>query len=390
MPSQEVLARFESRFGGPPDYVVRAPGRVNLIGDHTDYTSGLVLPIAIDRALWVAAHITDEPIVEVHSAHFDQSVRIALGDVAADHTAPWSSYVVGVITLLLRQGIALRGVQLWIGGDLAPGAGLASSAALEVGVALAMLHSADVKRSPVALATLCREAEQEFAQSPCGIMDQLCCTSARAGHALLIDCRSMTTQQIPLNLDNAVVAVIDSGVQHSISGSEYAARRRECSAALATIQSIDPSVRSLRDVTEDRIASCAEHLDDTLVQRIRHVATENARVAQAAGALQDGDVQTFGRLMTESHASLRDDFEVSCEELDAIVSTAAGTDGIYGARLTGGGFGGCVIALASTDAVEALESAIYESYGDKYNAAASVFIVRSADAACVIGPDKQG
>jgi len=384
MPLQEALACFERRFGDAPDYVVRAPGRVNLIGDHTDYTGGLVLPIAIDRALLVAARATDEPVVAVYSAHFDQGVRIALGALKADPDQPWSCYVAGVITLLTRQEVALRGAQLWIGGDIPPGGGLASSAALEIGVAVAVLHAANTKRSPTALATLCRQAEQEFAQSPCGIMDQLCCTSAKAGYALLIDCGGMISEHIPLNLGDAALVVIDSGVRHSIAGVGYAARRRECSAALATINPIDRSITSLRNVTEDRLAFCAEHLDDTLVRRVKHVVTENARVLAAADALRDGDVQHFGNLMTESHASLRDDFEVSCAELDEIVSIASGVEGVYGARLTGGGFGGCVIVLASSNAVRPLESAIHESYTHRYDATASVFTVQSADAACVL------
>lgn len=384
MPLQEALAGFERCFGHPPDYVVRAPGRVNLIGDHTDYTGGLVLPIAIHRALLVAARVTDKPVVEVHSEHFGQIVRIARQASKADPDEPWSRYVAGVVALVRRQGVALPGAQLWIGGDIPPGGGLASSAALEVGVAVAMLHAANTKRSPTALATLCRQAEQEFAKSPCGIMDQLCCTSAKADHALFIDCRRMTSEQIPVNLGDTALVVIDSGVRHSIAGAGYTARRRECSAAAATINGFDRSVTSLRDVTEDRLAFCAEHLDDTLVRRVRHVVTENVRVSAAADALRDGHVQHFGRLMTESHVSLRDDFEISCEELEEIVSIASATEGVYGARLTGGGFGGCVIALASSDAVVPLESAIRGSYSARHDATASVFTVQSADAAELI------
>ena len=380
---EQAAAAFKVRYSSPPDFVVRAPGRVNLMGDHTDYCGGLVLPIAIDRALMVAARATDDPFIEVHSSHFDQTVRIPLDKIAAEPPEPWSPYIVGIIALLERQGAAPRGVQLWVGGDVAPGAGLASSAALEVGVALALLRRIENKRSPTAVATLCRQAEQEFAGSPCGIMDQLCCTSAKAGHALLIDCRSMVTRQIPLNLGNATLVVIDSGVRHSIAGAHYARRRRECAAALATVNAIDPSITSLRDITEDRIAACAEHLDDTLVRRVRHVAAENRRVMRAVETLKSGEVQTFGKLMTESHASLRDLFEVSCEETDEIVSIASHVAGVYGARMTGGGFGGCVIALTSTDAIAALESAMDKSYTGRFGARASVFAVQSTGAAGV-------
>ena len=211
-------------------------------------------------------------------------------------------------------------------------------------------------------------------------MDQMCCTSAQAGHALLIDCRNTVSQRIPLDLGHAVFVVIDSGVHHSIAGREYAARRRDCSVALDTLRVVDPSINSLRDVTEDRLPFFAEHLDDTLLPRVRHVVRENARVLGAVKALGTGDLDTLGRLMTESHESLRDDFRVSCEELDDLISIASGVDGVYGARLTGGGFGGCVIALSSGDAVHALGSAIHESYDGLYETDASVFAVRSTDA----------
>ena len=188
MSGHEASPSFEQVFGRPPEYVVRSPGRVNLIGDHTDYTGGLVLPIAIDRAVIVAARPTEEAFVDAHSAHFRERVRISLDEMTADSTPAWSRYAIGVMAILKRRGIKLRGAQLWIGGDLPPGAGLASSAAIEVGIALAMLTAADVELPPDELASLCRQAEHEFADSPCGIMDQLCCTSARSGHALLIDC----------------------------------------------------------------------------------------------------------------------------------------------------------------------------------------------------------
>jgi len=371
-----ALNAFEARFGGSPECVVRAPGR-----EHTDYTGGLVLPIAINRALLIGARATAGTALEIHSTQFDQSVQIDGEVVHAEPDERWSRYVVGVIELLKRQGVSVPGTQMWIGGDLPPGAGLASSAALEVGVALALLRRVGRTLRPVTLAALCRQAEHEYAGSPCGIMDQLCCTLAKAGHALLIDCRSMAVEHVPLNLGSAAIVVIDSGVKHSIAGSAYAARRRECAAALAGINEVEPSVTSLRDVTEARIPFDSGHLDDTLVRRLRHVVTENARVNRAVDALRAGDVPVLGRLMSESHASLRDDFEVSCEELDAIVSAAMSVEGVYGARLTGGGFGGCVIALAARDAIASLEAAIHDSYNSRFDASASVVTVASADAA---------
>ncbi len=384
MSADQCAAVFEQRFGRRPEFVVRAPGRVNLIGEHTDYSGGLVLPMAVDRALLIAGRSCDVPRVEVHSSHFDTCFQFHPNRPAAVEDVPWSGYVTGVAFLLAQQGIGGTGAQLWIGGDLPSGAGLASSAALEVGVALSLLRLTGRKLSPMGLATLCRRAEHEYAHSACGIMDQVCCTHAKAGHALRIDCRSMVAEPVGLNLGDAAVVVIDSGIGHFIAGSEYATRRRECSAALASISDVDPAIASLRDVAEDRVAYYAEHLDDTLVRRVRHVATENARVMRATELLRTGDVVAFGRLMAESHASLRDDFEVSCEELDTIVSMAEGIDGVYGARLTGGGFGGCVIALMSADVVDTFGAAIHESYDGRYEANANVFVVRSSNAACEV------
>jgi galactokinase len=383
MTGHEASSSFEQVFGSKPMCVVRAPGRVNLIGDHTDYTGGLVLPMAIDRALWVAARPTPNAYVEVHSDHFGERVRISLGNLTADPAPAWSRYALGVIALLKARGIELCGAELWIGGDLPPGAGLASSAALEVGVAVAMLTTADASLSSNELAALCRKAEHEYADSPCGIMDQLCCTSAVAEAALLIDCQSLTTRLVLLNLGTAELVVIDTGVRHSIAGAEYAARRRDCTLALEAIRRVDPSIGSFRELTIDRLSALERELDEALFKRARHVVTENARVARAAGTLRDGDLNTFGRLMIESHASLRDDFAVSCPELDTIISAASSVAGVYGARMTGGGFGGCAIALARADAVAALHSAIHNSYDNQYATSATLFPVHSADAAQV-------
>ncbi len=386
MATAPALSDFEPRFGHPPDVVVQAPGRINLIGDHTDYSGGLVLPMAIDRAVLVAARATSARCLDVYSVPFDQTARISLETMEVDRAAPWSCYVAGVLAMLRRQHVEPRGAEFWIGGDVPPGAGLASSAALEVGVALAMLSLASKKLPRVALATLCRQAEQECAGAPCGIMDQLCCVSARADHAMLIDCRSMMTQQVPLDLGEAALVVVDSGVRHSIAGAGYARRRRECAVALATLAQVDPRITSLRDVGEGRLSKLRPSLDETLFRRVRHVATENARVVEAAGAISSGDVERFGRLMTSSHVSLRDDFQASCVEVDDLVASLSAVKGVHGARMTGGGFGGCVIALVDRAALERASAAVRgvpNSRGD----AREMFVVRPSDAARVLSND---
>jgi len=384
MSADLVSTEFVECFGHLPDFTVRSPGRVNLIGDHTDYTGGLVLPIAIDRSLLVGARIVDGTVLDVCSAHFDQRTRIPLDKPVDDPEYSWAPYVAGVAAVLKQRGIDVRGAQLFIGGDLPPGAGLGSSAALEVGVATALLEATRQRLSPVALATLCRQVEHEHANSPCGIMDQLCCTSARADHALLIDCRTMKTEHIPLKLDGAALVVIDTGVRHSIAEGEYARRRRECAAALGAIMQADASISSLRDIDEGQIGAYETCLDETLVRRVRHVVTENSRVSLATDALWGGTLAAFGELMTESHASLNEDFDVSCDELNDLVSIALRVDGVLGARMTGGGFGGCVVALASTDSVPDLVSAIHELYDGRYDADALVYPVQAVNAVGVL------
>ena len=383
MTTQPLANQFAKRFGKQPDVVVRAPGRINLIGDHTDYNDGLVLPIAIDRSVLIAARRLDRPALEVESLHFGERLYLPLAAPLDKPESPWARYMIGVAAMLRRQKIEPPGASLLIGGDLPPGAGLASSAALEVATALALLHLAEAKLTKVATATLCRRAEHEYADSPCGIMDQLCCVLARADHALLIDCRSMMSEPIPLALPDAAIVVMDTGVRHSIAGRQYALRRRECAAAVATIGDEHPKVTSMRHVTEENLEALSMPLDETLARRVRHAVTETARVVQAADALRGGDLSIFGCLMNESHASLRDDFEVSCEELDHLVAIAQKVPGVFGARMTGGGFGGCAIALAEADAVEKLTAAVRAGYDDRFEDDAELFTVRADGAAAL-------
>jgi len=388
-------AAFSQVFDRTSAVVVRSPGRINLIGDHTDYTGGLVLPMAIDMSTLVAGARRSDGDVHVYSDELSERVVIAVDVIAGTAVgssdvsglAPWSRYVAGVAALLRNAGVEIPGVDVWIGSNLPLGGGLSSSAALEVGVGLAMLAITGAEMSPVELAELCRRAENDYAGSPCGIMDQLCCTSAQAGHALLIDCTTLQTRHIPLELADACIVVLDTGVRHSIAGREYANRRTECAEGLARLRRTDPSIQSLRDVDRQRFDRYAEELGEFLTPRIRHVVSENDRVRRASVSLESGDVATFGKLMLESHASLRDDFNVSCEELDAVVEIARSVDGVYGARMTGGGFGGCAVALVVEDAVPELEQHLRVLYDPGHDRPVKLRITRSADAARVVHRD---
>lgn len=347
---------FLTAFGRGAEVIVRSPGRVNLIGDHTDYTGGWVLPVAVDRALWVAAARSPERRCAAFSAQFHERHELPIERTGGEAITGWVKYVHAVLAMLRDQCIAPGGVDLWIGGDLPSAAGLASSAALEVGVAIALRTLAGRAYALEATAQLCRRAENELVGAPCGLMDQLCCVAARRGHALLLDCRAERIEHVPLpwekqTEDGAASAVtllvIDSGVRHSIAGGGYGDRRSECEQALRVAQRVRPGLSSLRDLCESDLARLEDELPSMLFRRVRHVVGENARVLAAVDALREGDLVRVGRLMNASHESLRDDFEVSCPEMELIVCAVRSVRGVLGARMTGGGFGGCAIALVN-------------------------------------------
>jgi galactokinase len=429
--ARRAAAGFERRFERRAEVVVRAPGRVNLIGDHTDYCDGLVLPVAIEPAIHVAAaaaphgdrlRVYSEAMgqaVELPCAGLDR-LRPACGsaqdgrplpsgsrlgclqgrgsemdgsdasetgprtDVLED-LEPWARYLLGVVHGLLSRGVPPVPGCCWIGGDLTPGVGLASSAALDVGFALALLVTSGATLAPLELALLAQEAEHRFAGSPCGIMDPLCCVSARPDTALRIDCRSLAIEHVPARLPGARFLIIDSGVRHAIAGGEYACRRGECAAALEELSRIRPAVRSLRDATPADIAILGERAGGaarSLARRARHVVTENERVEQAVRALRRGEAGRFGALMDESHRSLRDDFEVSCPEVDRIVEGVTSLPGVLGARITGGGFGGCVLALVEDGAQATVRG--WAARGDGAGQALWCGTVEPSEGACAI------
>jgi galactokinase len=361
MNPHEADVAFRSRFGGAATVVVRAPGRVNLIGDHTDYSGGLVLPIAIDKAILVAAAPSGESRIRCHASLYDDTFDVSLDLDSCEGMRQWRRYVAGVAIVLRSQGLALGGADMWIGGDLPVGAGLASSAALEVGVALALLsvNGDDLPRETLARICLC----------------------AKAGHAMRLDCTTLAHRAVPLNPSDVVFVVIDSGVRHSIAAGSYAGRRQECERALDAIAGHRPGAASLADLRIADLPDCATWLEEVLFRRVRHVVTENERVRAAAEALEAGDAAWVGALMLESHASLRDDFEVSCAELDEIVERARCVPGVCGARMTGGGFGGCAIALVQGQAVGELMARCTRQ---RSGSGATAFVVRCVEGAQVI------
>ncbi len=340
---------FEARFGDRPR-IYRAPGRVNLIGEHTDYNGGFVMPAAIEFATWAAVGERNDRSLVMYSENFGETAEFDL-----DHHGPrprrhWSDYALGVAVMLERAGIELRGANLLIRSTVPVGAGLSSSAALEVAVSWALAPE------PIDLtgrAKLCQRAEHEFAGVLCGIMDQFVACHARAGNALMLDCRSLEYQHVPVPRGLKIV-IANSMVRHELASGEYNRRREQCAEAAVYFG------KSLREVTEADLTRAK--LPDPILRRARHVVTENARVLKAAAALDRGDLRALGELMYDSHRSLRDDFQVSCAELDTLVEIARGVEGVYGSRMTGGGFGGCTVSLVAEDRVDALRAAIKAGY----------------------------
>ena len=362
--------------------MVRAPGRVNLIGDHTDYNDGFVMPMAIGFYTWVAAakRNCDDRILEAYSEHFDEKITFSLDALSGPPRQHWGDFVRGVAATLQDAGHKLSSVNLAIHGDVPLGAGLSSSASLEVALALALTSVAGLDVPRLELVKLCQAAEHKYVGTRCGIMDQFIAGFGAAGHALMLDCRSLQYQLLPIPGDIRFV-VCNSMVRHELASGEYNLRRADCEAAVRLLQPFIPGIRALRDVRIEDLEKYKHVLSKTVYRRCRHVVTENERVLAAAGALQSGDAERYGQLMYESHRSLRDDYEVSCRELDLLVDLASSIQGVYGARMTGGGFGGSTVNLLRADSVAAFQSQLAERYSDATHIAPETYVCEPAQGA---------
>ncbi len=376
--------RFIERFGSSPRSY-QAPGRVNLIGEHTDYNDGFVMPAAIGFYTRVAIAPRQDRKLVVDSENYSEQMEFDLDHLPAKRSGYWSDYVIGVVQMLARSGRKLVGANLLVNGDVPQGAGLSSSASIEVAVGYALLDlagpaGATIDRAKLAL--LCQQAENEFVGARCGIMDQFISSHGKRDHALLLDCRSLEYRLLPLR-DDVALAICNTMVKHSIAAGEYNQRRAECEAGVRALSQYLPNARALRDVTLDDLEVHGRDLPDVVRRRCRHVIGENARVLQAAAALEHGDLQAFGKLMLESHRSLRDDYEVSCAELDWMVELGAHAEGVYGIRMTGGGFGGCTIALVQAGSVETFKRTMQAGYERKTGSKPEIYVCSAADG---VGP----
>jgi galactokinase len=374
-----LVEKFKARFGGTPA-VYRAPGRVNLIGEHTDYNEGFVLPAAIGFYCWVAIAPRDDRKLSLYSENLNESVEADLDSLALPAAGKWHDYPLGVAWVLERAGNRLRGANLYISGEVPLGAGLSSSASVEVSTGYALLESSNLPVNRTALALLCQRAENEYVGARVGIMDQFISCHGAAGHALLLDCRSLDFRLLPLPASVHLV-ICNTMVKHALGASEYNVRRAECEAAMGALAPALPGIRALRDVTLAQLEKHRRLLTDVTYRRSRHVISENERVLSVASAFENGDIHALGKLMADSHKSLRDDYEVSCTELDIMVEIAAGKRGLYGARMTGGGFGGCTINLVAAAHSQEFQRAVAEEYENKTGLRPDIYICEASQAA---------
>jgi galactokinase len=376
-----MIAEFQGRFRPAKDIrVFRAPGRVNIIGEHTDYNLGFVMPVALDRATYIATAPSHENKLRIFSEDRQEMGEWEieeLGTVTPRHH--WSDYPIGVAQQLIRAGYPISPANLLIRSTVPEGSGLSSSAALEVSTALALLNGRSI--DPLDLARLCQRAEREFVGMPCGIMDQYISVFGRENTAVQIDCRSLEHRDVRLP-EGVTFLAVNSMVKHALAGSAYKDRVRECAAAVEQIGRTFPGVQSLRDVSPEQLTAVQGDLPEVIRKRARHVVTEDDRVNRFVAAAEAGDLAGMGELMVASHRSLQHDYEVSCAELDFLVDTALTLDGVYGSRMTGGGFGGCTVTMLRPDALARFKEQIAWAYERQFLVRPAIYTCRpSAGAA---------
>ena len=365
MDIQELRRQFQVLFpevAAGEIRAIRAPGRVNLIGEHTDYNDGFVCPMAIDKSTLILCSPRRDGVVRMHSVYAKETVEFSIAGVVPKEGASWALYPKGAAEAMRQRAGITKGMDALVMSDVPLGGGLSSSASFEVATALALLTLNEKQMKAEEIALACQWAEHHYPGMPCGIMDQLISTMGKKGHALLVDCRSLGTRQVPLDDPNLRVVISNSNVKHALVGGEYAARRKQCEEAVAFLKKSHPEIGSLRDVTMEMLAGAKGKMDALTYRRAQHVVTEIARTTAFAEALGERDYARCGKLMVESNLSLKADYEVSCAELVCLVDIARGVRGVFGARMTGGGFGGCIVALTTAEAVGPLTKAIDEEY----------------------------
>jgi galactokinase len=377
---ERIKKEFTNRFDDHPR-IFRAPGRVNLIGEHTDYNDGFVMPFAIDRATIVAGTSRPDRTIEAVALDMNDSALIDLDAEPQKERKSWIDYVEGTARCIEDKFGRISGARILITSDVPIGSGLSSSAALETSVGFALLSLSGIEIDRKKLAFAAQQAEHEYAGIRSGIMDQFASSFGKKGSAMLLDCRSLETEQIPFETPDTITIVCDTKVEHSLASSEYNKRRQECEEGVEVLKRFYPQIKALRDISIEQLEEHKRELSDVVYRRCRHVVTENERTLRAAGHFKHKDLDAAGELMFQSHRSLRDDYEVSCKELDELVEIASRTEGVYGARMTGGGFGGCTVNIVKREIADEFVRAATEGFSSKFGQEPGIYQFQAADGA---------
>lgn len=380
-----VKKKYEELFADTP-LVVRSPGRVNIIGEHTDYNEGFVLPAAIDKAAYVAAGRRSDAVIKLYAEELDETFETTI-DALAPTDKGWPNYILGVADQFIKSGHAIGGFNLVLSGDVPIGAGLSSSAAIECATGAALNELFQTSIPKLELVKMAQRAEHLFAGVRVGIMDMFASSFGKKDHVIKLDCRSLDYEYVPLKMEGIKIVLFNSNVEHSLASSEYNTRRQQCEAGVALIKKHHPEVASLRDATMDMLHQYVEPVDALIYKRCKYVVEEKERLLQGCADLKRGDIKALGQKMFQTHDGLSREYEVSCKELDFLVDHVRNNEAVLGARMMGGGFGGCTINLVKEDAIEALVAETTKIYGEKMNLELLTYIAQIEDGTSVIdGP----
>ncbi|WP_114778445.1 galactokinase [Botryobacter ruber] len=379
----EIVSKFKELYEQEP-IVVRAPGRVNLIGEHTDYNNGFVLPAAINKEIYFAIAPNRLHVCRVHAYNENQTDAFFLKQRISRSSRSWENYIKGVVAQFLKAGHEIEGFDLVFGGNVPIGAGLSSSAAVECGLAFALNHIFELGVEKFELVKMAQKAEHEYAGVKCGIMDQFASMFGEAGHVVKLDCRSLDYRHFSADLEDYRIVLCDTQVKHSLASSEYNTRRQECEAGVVILQKYYPQVKSLRDVTLQMLEQHKHEFEPVIHKRCLYVVSENNRVEEACHNLEQGDLQAFGEKMYLSHAGLQHDYEVSCPELDFLVDQTRNDDSVLGARMMGGGFGGCTINIVKLDELENFSRRIEAAYEQQFGRKPQLYVAQLVDGCSLV------
>ena len=380
------IERLKSTFRGiyqTEPILVKSPGRINIIGEHTDYNGGFVMPAAIDKAIYVAVSKRDDEEIHLYSESYQASYTSSVAAIEKSDLS-WANYVLGVADQMIKRGYKISGFNLYLDGNVPLGAGLSSSAALECATAFALDHLNDLGISQMDLALISQKAEHVFAGVNCGIMDQFASVFGKQDHAVLLDCRTMEYEYIPLALEGYKLVLLNTNVKHSLSDSAYNKRRSQCEQGVAWISAHHPEVTSLRDANVNMLEEFVKPKDAEVYQKCKYVVEEIGRIQKAAEALRQGDLVALGKLMLETHEGLSQDYEVSCKELDFLVDYVKDLDHVLGARMMGGGFGGCTINIVKDENIDALISEVSVLYEEEFSLSIDAYVVETANGSALI------